>query len=102
MDRHALCGWASGLGSIGAVWDGDRLDQKKILAEEIDWRVTPMAQPVSVMLFRSTAPDTPEAMPGIIETLFQAGYEFVPIIIQNEYRVDYATDHTGGQCRVEK
>lgn len=84
-------------------WDVDSLDWKEISADEITQRVTSKVQPGSIVLFHNAALHTPEALPAIIETLLQEGYEFVPIselIIQGEYGVDYTMDHTGRQCPV--
>ena len=58
-------------------------------------------QPGSIVLFHNAALHTPEALPGIIETLLQEGYTFVPIsqiILPGTYNTDYIIDHTGCQC----
>ena len=77
---------------LEAVWDGDSLDWKELSAPEITKRVTSKVGPGSIVLLH-----TPEALPGIIETLLQEGYTFVPIsqiLLQGEYTID----HTGRQC----
>jgi peptidoglycan/xylan/chitin deacetylase (PgdA/CDA1 family) len=59
--------------------------------------VTSRVQCGSIVLFHNAALHTPEALPGIIETLLQEGYTFVPIsqlILSGEYTID----HTGRQC----
>jgi len=59
--------------------------------------VTSKVGPGSIVLFHNAALHTPEALPGIIETLLQEGYTFVPIseiILDGEYTID----HTGRQC----
>lgn len=79
------------------VWEGDSLDWKDLSASEIARRVTTKAQPGSIVLFHNAALHTPEALPGIIQTLLQEGYTFVPIsqiILTGEYTID----HTGRQC----
>lgn len=84
-------------------WDVDSLDWKDLSASEITQRVTSKVQPGSIVLFHNAALHTPEALPDIIETLLQDGYEFVPIsqlIIPGECGVDYTMDHTGKQCRI--
>jgi len=81
-------------------WDVDSLDWKDLPAPEIAQRVTSKVQPGSIVLFHNAAKHTPEALPGIIETLLQNGYTFVPIselILPGEYGVDYTIDHTGRQ-----
>jgi peptidoglycan/xylan/chitin deacetylase (PgdA/CDA1 family) len=59
--------------------------------------VTSKVQCGSIVLFHNAALHTPEALPGIIETLLQEGYTFVPVsqlILSGEYTID----HTGRQC----
>jgi peptidoglycan/xylan/chitin deacetylase (PgdA/CDA1 family) len=78
-------------------WDVDSLDWKDISASEITQRVTSRVQCGSIVLFHNAALHTPEALPGIIETLLQEGYTFVPVsqlILSGEYTID----HTGRQC----
>ena len=78
------------------VWDSDSLDWQDLSAPEITKRVTGKVQPGSIVLFHNAALHTPEALPGIIETLLQDGYTFVPIseiILPQPYTID----HTGRQ-----
>ncbi len=86
-------------------WDVDSLDWKELPASEITQRVTSKVQPGSIVLFHNAALHTPEALPGIIETLLQEGYTFVPIsqlIIPGECGTDYTMDHTGKQCPIHE
>ena len=79
----------------------DSLDWKDLSASEITQRVTSKVQPGSIVLFHNAAKHTPEALPGIIETLLKDGYTFLPIsqiILQG----DYTIDHTGRQCPASK
>ena len=78
-------------------WDVDSLDWKDLSAGEIHKRVTTRVCPGSIVLFHNAALHTPEALPGIIETLLQEGYTFVPI---SDILLDcqYTIDHTGRQC----
>ena len=78
-------------------WDVDSLDWKDLSAPDITKRVTSKVCPGSIVLFHNAAKHTPEALPGIIESLLQDGYTFVPIsqIILTE---EYTIDHTGRQC----
>ena len=78
-------------------WDVDSLDWKDLSAGEITRRVTSKVQPGSIVLFHNAALHTPEALPGIIQTLLQEGYTFVPIS-QIILTGDYTIDHTGRQC----
>ena len=84
-------------------WDVDSLDWKDLSAADITQRVVSKVQSGSIVLFHNAALHTPEALPGIIETLLQEGYTFVPIseiILPGEYGVDYTIDHTGRQSPV--
>lgn len=78
----------------------DSLDWKDLPASDITQRVVSKVQPGSIVLFHNAALHTPEALPGIIETLLQDGYTFVPIsqiILPGECGTDYTIDHTGRQ-----
>ena len=52
------------------------------------------------MLFHNDAEFTPEALPTILKTLKEQGYEFVFIedLIMKE---NYEIDHSGKQCKIE-
>ena len=83
-------------------WDVDSLDWKEIPASEITKRVTERVQPGSIVLFHNAAKHTPEALPGILETLISQGYTIVPIsklIYPGQCGTDYTIDHTGKQFR---
>lgn len=75
----------------------DSLDWKGISAAEIQKRVLSKVQPGSIILFHNAAENTPEALPGIIESLLADGYAIVPIskiLLSGEYYID----NTGRQC----
>ncbi len=78
-------------------WDVDSLDWKDLSAPDITKRVTSKVCPGSIVLFHNAAKHTPEALPGIIESLLQEGYTFVPVS-QLILTGDYTIDHTGRQC----
>lgn len=83
-------------------WDVDSLDWKDYDAATITERVTSKVAPGSIVLFHNAALHTPEALPGILETLLQEGYEIVPVselILPGTYGVDYEIDHAGRQGR---
>ena len=64
---------------------------------DIQSRVLKNVQPGSIVLFHNAAENTPEALPGIIESLLADGYTIVPIsqlLLTGEYTID----HTGRQC----
>lgn len=77
-------------------WDVDSLDWKDLSAADIQKRVLSGVKPGSIVLFHNAAKHTPEALPGIIESLMQDGYKLVPvsqILLTGEYDID----HTGRQ-----
>ena len=84
------------LGVTPIQWDVDSLDWKGISSEEITSRVLSRVQPGSIVLFHNAAEHTPEALPGIIESLHADGYTIVPI---SELLLsgDYTIDSTGAQ-----
>ena len=78
-------------------WSVDSLDWKGLSAAEIQQRVLQNVQAGSIVLFHNAAEHTPEALPGILDTLQQKGYEIVPI---SQILLDGETflDNTGMQC----
>lgn len=77
-------------------WDVDSLDWKELSATEISTRVISQVTSGSIVLFHNAALHTPEALPTILSTLQEDGYEFVKIsqiILDGEYYID----HTGKQ-----
>lgn len=85
------------IGMYTIQWDVDSLDWKDLKAEAITKRVVERVNPGSIILFHNAAKLTPEALPDIIESLIQKGYDFVPIskLILTE---NFEIDHTGKQC----
>lgn len=84
-------------GMTAVQWDVDSLDWKGISASEIQKRVLDRVQPGSIVLFHNAAEHTPEALPGILDTLIADGYTVVPvsqILLDGECTID----HTGRQC----
>ena len=78
-------------------WSVDSLDWKDLSAADITQRVTSKIDPGAICLFHNAAKHTPEALPGILETLIGQGYTLVPIS-QLILTGDYTIDHTGRQC----
>ena len=95
-DDHVI-NTINGMGMKAIQWDVDSLDWKGISAEEIQRRVLRSIQPGSIVLFHNAAENTPEALPGILESLIADGYTVVPIS-QILLTGDYIIDHTGRQC----
>ena len=78
------------------VWDVDSLDWKGISAAEISKRVLSKVTSGSIILFHNAAIHTPEALPGIIESLQKQGYKIVPVS-QLIYKENYTIDVAGKQ-----
>ena len=96
-DDHVIQA-VNSLGMTAVQWDVDSLDWKDISAEEIQRRVLDRVQPGSIVLFHNAAENTPEALPGILESLIANGYRIVPIS-QLLLQGDCFIDNTGRQCR---
>ena len=95
-DDHVIKA-VSSTGTTAVQWDVDSLDWKGLSAKDIQSRVLKNVQPGSIVLFHNAAENTPEALPGIIESLLADGYTIVPIsqlLLTGEYTID----HTGRQC----
>ena len=83
-----------GMGVTPIQWDVDSLDWKGLDAAQIERRVVNGVKPGSIVLFHNAAEHTPEALPGIIESLLADGYTLVPVselLLTGEYDID----HTG-------
>ncbi|MGM9537971.1 MAG: hypothetical protein ACI3VN_06525 [Candidatus Onthomonas sp.] len=78
----------------------DSLDWKELSASEITQRVLDGVGPGSIVLFHNAALHTPEALPGIIESLQDQGYTFTTVA-DLIYTGEYTIDHTGRQCPVQ-
>lgn len=87
-------------GFYGIQWSVDSLDWKELPASEITQRVTGKIEAGSIVLFHNAAKHTPEALPGILESIAAKGIELVPIS-QLIYTENYKIDHTGQQYAVE-
>lgn len=80
-------------------WSVDSLDWKEnATAQTIADRVISKAHDGSIVLFHNDADFTPAALPTILKTLKEQGYEFVFIsdLIMTE---NYTIDHAGKQCK---
>lgn len=95
-DDHVISA-VNGMGMTAVQWDVDSLDWKGISADEIKSRVLKNVSPGSIVLFHNAAENTPQALPGIIESLIADGYRIVSIS-QMLLSGDYTIDHTGRQC----
>ena len=78
-------------------WSVDSLDWKGLSAQEITQRVLQQVKPGSIVLFHNAAEHTPEALPGILDSLQKNGYTIIPIsqiLLTGETFID----NTGMQC----
>lgn len=94
--NNALIEVMDEMGMYCIQWDVDSLDWKDLSASEITKRVTSKVGPGSIVLFHNAAKHTPEALPDVIQTLQNDGYQFVKISEQI-YRDNYTIDHEGRQ-----
>ena len=86
--------------SITFVSNVDSLDWKdNATAESIYKRVVGKVKPGSIVLFHNDAEHTPEALPNILKTLKEQGYEFV-FIDDLIYKDNYEIKHDGTQCKM--
>jgi len=81
-------------------WDVDSLDWKDLSASEITQRVLEKVTSGSIILFHNAAKHTPEALPGIIESLQTDGYTLCKVA-DMIYKDNYTMDHTGRQHQNE-
>ena len=77
-------------------WDVDSLDWKNLSANDIAMRVISRVQSGSIILCHNNGAHTVEALPIILDTLKNKGYEFVPIG-QLIYRENFTVDANGRQ-----
>ncbi len=81
-------------------WDVDSLDWKdSATPQSICQRVTSKVKNGSIVLFHNDADHTPEALPNILKTLKNDGYEFV-FINDLIYKENYEIKHDGTQCKI--
>lgn len=91
---------ASELGYYTIQWDVDSLDWKDLSAADIAMRVINVVKSGSIILMHNNGLHTAEAVPIILETLKNRGYNFVPIG-ELIYRENYLVDGTGTQKQAQ-
>lgn len=91
-----LISTVSAIGMYTIQWDVDSLDWKNLSADQIQKRVLDRVKPGSIVLFHNAAPNTPAALPGIIEKLQADGYTLVKIS-ELIHRGEFTLDHEGRQ-----
>jgi len=94
--NNAVVGAMRDSGHFTIQWDVDSLDWKEPGADAIVERVLERVNPGSIVLFHNAAPDTPAALPRIIEGLLARNYSFVPVS-ELIFTQDFTIDHTGKQ-----
>ena len=98
---NAVLETTENIGMYTIQWDVDSLDWKdKATADSIYKRVTSKVKNGSIVLFHNDADHTPEALPNILKTLKEQGYEFV-FIEDLIYKENYEIIHDGTQCKIE-
>ena len=84
------------MGLYSIQWDVDSLDWKNLSANDIAMRVINRVRNGSIILCHNNGMHTAEALPIILDTLKNKGYEFVPIG-ELIYRENYTIDANGRQ-----
>ena len=98
---NAVLETTENIGMYTIQWDVDSLDWKDhATADSICKRVTSKVKNGSIVLFHNDADHTPEALPNILKTLKDEGYEFV-FIEDLIYKENYEIIHDGTQCKIE-
>ena len=97
---NAVIETVNGLNMYPIQWSVDSLDwQDSATADSIYKRVTSKVTNGSIVLFHNDAEHTPEALPNILKTLKEQGYEFV-FIDDLIYKDNYEIKHDGTQCKM--
>lgn len=87
---------AKSMGLYSIQWDVDSLDWKDLSANDIAMRVINRVQNGSIILCHNNGLYTAEALPIILDTLKNKGYEFVPVG-ELIYKENYTIDVNGRQ-----
>ncbi|MBO5526079.1 MAG: polysaccharide deacetylase family protein [Clostridia bacterium] len=91
---------AKEMGVFSVQWDVDSLDWKDLSAGEIASRIISSAHPGAIILCHNNGLHTADALPVILRTLKNKGYQFVPIgtLI---YHSNFMINSNGVQIPVE-
>jgi polysaccharide deacetylase family sporulation protein PdaB len=95
-DDHVISA-VNAMGMKAIQWSVDSLDWRGDSAKDITDRVLKNVKPGSIILFHNAAENTPEALPGILESLIADGYSIVPVsqlLLSGESTIDAS----GCQC----
>ena len=97
---NAVIETVNGLNMYPIQWSVDSLDwQDSATADSIYKRVTSKVTNGSIVLFHNDAEHTPEALPNILKTLKEQGYEFV-FISDLIYKENYEIKYDGTKCKL--
>ena len=91
---------AQSMGLYTIQWDVDSLDWKDLSATDIAMRIIGKVKSGSIILCHNNGLHTAEALPIVLDSLKNSGYEFVPIG-ELIYRENYTIDSAGMQCPAE-
>lgn len=92
---------AESMGLYTIQWDVDSLDWKDLSAGDIAMRIINSVKSGSIILCHNNGLHTAEALPIVLDTLKNSGYEFVPVS-ELIYRENYTIDANGRQCPAER
>lgn len=88
--------------SFPTVWDEDSLDWfESATPDSIIKNVTEKVKDGSIILMHNDAEHTPAALPTILKTLQDDGYEFV-LIEDLIYKENYEIKHDGTQRKIDE
>lgn len=98
--NNAVIETAENLGYTAVQWDVDTIDWKGKTADEMVNIVKKKLQNGSIILTHLGAENTKEALPKIIKTIKDAGYEIVPVSELVYPLNESYTDHSGVQHKL--
>ena len=87
---------AQSMGLYTIQWDVDSLDWKDLSASDIILRITGKTKAGSIILCHNNGLHTAEALPAVLASLQERGYEFVPAG-ELIYRENFTVDANGRQ-----
>ncbi len=87
---------AQSMGLYTIQWDVDSLDWKDLSASDITLRIVGKVKAGSIILCHNNGLHTAEALPAVLDSLQNSGYEFVPAG-ELIYRENFTVDANGRQ-----
>ena len=86
-----------GIGMFSIQWNVDSIDWNKPSPETIIDRTTKNISSGSILLFHNDLENTTEALPKVLKSLKEQGFEFCKVS-ELIYKENYTIDGTGKQC----